>query len=105
MTPNKKFADHVTSLAFNLTLSKAMVVALVEIANNTGIMQIGNTLRVLGAPDTTVPTRRRLAERGLIHLPTGEWPYVLTEAGEHVVALLKIAGIAETVETIMEEAS
>lgn len=96
---NSKFADHVTSVAFHLTMSKSMIVMLVSVANKrhaTGVQ----SLRLVGLRDTSVDTGRRLEDRGLVYAPNPEWPgrYELTRAGEIVVELLREAGLVQSIE-------
>lgn len=92
--PDKIFAAHVTGVAFHLTLSKSMIICLKDIANENGR---ADGLRAAGLSETTVPTRKRLEERGLIYAPNINWPgrYVLTKAGLLTVELLKVAGLIE----------
>lgn len=97
---NHKFASHVTSIAFNLTLSKSMVLKLVEVKANRS-----NLFRVIGLNDTAVAAARALIERGLIVAPDPVWPgrYEMTAAGEHVFALLEMAGLVQRIETKLAE--
>jgi hypothetical protein len=94
---NHQFAAYVTSTAFNLSLSRSMIVCLVDIANND---EYAMGLRIAGLYETTVGTRRKLADRGLIFAPDPKWPgrFELTEAGSLVVELLKVAGLIEAKE-------
>lgn len=96
---NSKFAEHVTSVAFNLSMTRSMIVVLVSIANKrhaTG----KQTLRLIGLPDTSVSTARRLEDRGLIHAPDPKYPgrYDLTRVGELVIELLREAGLVQSIE-------
>jgi hypothetical protein len=105
-TMNSRFADHVTSVAFHLTMSKSMIVVLVSVANKrhaTG----KQSLRLVGLSDTSVSTARRLEERGILYAPNPEWPgrYELTRAGELVVELLREAGLVQSVEETFQNAS
>lgn len=105
-TPNQLFASHVTSVAFSLSLSKTMVCCLVEIAENRDARaRQYRVMKAMGLRDTWVSAARCLVERGLIMAPDPEWPgiFVLTEPGEHVLALLQIAGIVEKITTKMGE--
>lgn len=94
---NPKFAAHVTSTAFHLSLSRSMIVSLVAIANQKTPGQYGNALRAVGLRDTAVDTNRRLEERGLIVAPDPKFPglYEITSAGKLVVELLKEAGLVQ----------
>lgn len=121
MTINTKFRDSVTSLAFHLTLSKAMVVMLTNIADQCHSSRMVDGK--LKAPDEEfdnreqwlalgcarydfVTTGRALEARGLIHSPHERWPgiYELTEAGNHVFELLKLAGMVELVQIARQAA-
>lgn len=97
---DRKFAGYVTSIAFQMSLSKSMVINLLDIANDK--MRSREGIYIYGLRDNAVPSRACLEERGLIYAPDPEWPgrYMLSEAGKHVVELLKIAGIAIKVEEI-----
>ena len=103
MTPNSLFANHVTSASFSLSLSKTMIIVLVEIAEMKGKMRTHCVLKANGIRSIWVPTVRCLEDRGLIFAPDKDWPgkFFLTEAGEHVLALLQIAGLV--VEAKQEE--
>lgn len=93
---NARFADYATSIAFNVTLSKPQVVTLCDIANKAG----HSYYMALGMRSTEVTSMGILKRRGLIYAPDENWPgqCELTEAGQHVFALLKIAGIASRIE-------
>ena len=58
-----------------------------------------------GGFDTAVTSGRALLERGLVRAPDKQFPgnYELTDAGEHVVELLKIAGIIEKVVVVNDQ--
>ena len=94
---NNRFANYVTQVAFNLSLSRNMVFVLDPIAHGT---LASTNMRAHGMIDTAVPSMRRLEERGLVYATDAEWPgrRVLTDAGKHVHALLIIAGLATTVQ-------
>ena len=94
---NHKFAAYATSIAFNLTLSRPMVVQLAEIALRRD--SVISFMRSLGMRDTAVGAMRQLERRGLCYAPDPEWPgcMKLTEAGEHVFKLLQIAGIIDPI--------
>lgn len=95
MTPNNLFANHVTSASFSLSLSKTMIIVLVEISEMKGKMRDKCVLKANGIRSIWVPTVRCLEDRGLIFAPDKDWPgrFLITEAGEHVLALLQIAGL------------
>jgi hypothetical protein len=97
--PNERFATHVTSTTFHLSLSKGMIICLIAFANQRKPGDYGNVLRAAGLRDTFVGTARSLAERGLIEAPDKRWPgiYNLTRAGELTVSLLMEAGMVERV--------
>jgi hypothetical protein len=103
---NKQFADHVTSMAFNLSLSKSMIITLGHIATNTHCRGSG-LYRAFGVADTYVPCVNRLLERGLVHSPDKELPgrVELTEPGELVVQLLRMAGLLEKFDKKLEAVS
>jgi len=107
--PNRLFAAHVTSTAFHLSLSRSMIGVLVDIANSQDArVKSYSVMRALGLRDTWVGSARCLVDRGLIFSPDPEWPgrFNLTEAGEHVIALLQIAGLAEPIiQAIANEAA
>lgn len=90
--PDKLFSAHVTQVAFNLSLSRNMVFVLAAIERG-GLSSAD--MRGHGMYDTAVPSMRRLRERGLVWSPDTELPGLceLTEAGRHVLALLRIAGL------------
>ena len=102
---NERFAAHVTSTAFHLSLSRSMIVSLVAIHNQRKPGEFGNALRFAGLRDTAVDTNRRLADRGLIVAPDPKFPglYEITSAGSLVVELLKEAGLVQ--DTAKEEAA
>lgn len=91
---NSRFANYVTNMAFNLSLSKGMIVCMAQIA---GAAKRFNSTPywAVGAPDDAVPSIRRLTERGLVFAADPEKPGLVefTEAGKHVFELLKIAGL------------
>lgn len=93
MTPEQLFAAHVTSATFQLSLSKAMIACLVQIANGSKTAN----LRTSGLYDTVVMTCIRLEARGLIHAPDPQYPgrYEITEVGKLVIQLLQCAGLVE----------
>lgn len=87
-----QFASSVTSMAFSLNLSRNMIMKMVAIKN--GQLQL-DLWRMAGVPDACVPAGWSLEKRGLVWSPDANAPglYRLTEAGEHVYALLEIAGL------------
>lgn len=91
---NSRFANYVTSMAFNISLSKAMIVVMAQIGSEVRKHDTSSFWAV-GAPDTAVPSLRCLIERGLIYAPNPDLPgiCVFTEAGKHVFELLKISGL------------
>ena len=107
LSPNRLFAAHVTSTAFHLSLSKSMIGVLVDVAQYTdNRVKAYSVMRALGMRDTWVGSARCLVDRGLIMSPDPEWPgrFVLTEAGEHVMALLQISGLVEPITRAIEAA-
>lgn len=97
---NKRFGDYVTSMAFNLSLSKAMILVLGQIATNTHCTGRRDIYVAFGGHDTYVTSGRCLKDRGLIYSPDKEHPglYELTEAGALVVELLRVAGLIQKIE-------
>lgn len=103
--PNSKFAEAVTSTAFNLTLSKTMIARLISVANG----DVPSTVRIypaMGFNNLAVPAGQALKRRGLVYAPDPELPgaYKLTRAGELAVEMLREAGIAQTYEEALEAA-
>ena len=98
MEVNRKFAEHVTGISLSLVLTKPMVVMLNDVANGCS----HQSFKINGLTGIEVPTGRRLLERGLVFAPDPDFPgrYELTEAGQHVHALLQIAGIASQVKQV-----
>jgi hypothetical protein len=94
---NPKFAEACTNIALNLQLSKAQVVMMVQVATRSTYLP--DLYRILGMHSVGVGAGRNLESRGLIYAPDPEWPglYKLTEAGEHVFALLQIAGLVQRI--------
>lgn len=95
---NPTFANHVTSIAFSLSLSKNMVVVLTDIAAKQELHR--DTFRLLGMPSNYVGGLRGLLERGLVYAPDPQWPgkCEMTEAGKAVFDLLQMAGIVQRIE-------
>lgn len=108
-----RFADYVSRISFNLTLSKEMVTSLAAIdhwrrfdaahGHNTHMHTYSDGLDSLRFPHQShhVVGHKGLESRGLIIWRdpgdmTPKWSeptYIITPAGEHVLALLKIAGL------------
>ena len=105
---SNQFRDYVTSVSFNLQLSRAMISELAEIANladfaikdrryDSGpagrIRQL--SIAANGAVRDSVGTQRALESRGLVYAPEPQWPGLLqpTEAGALVIDLLRLAGL------------
>ncbi len=84
MVPNQKFTDHVTGVAFSLTLSKRQIDVLLAIDMH------GFDFRELCNYSHCVPTMRSLEDRGLI---TREGGWKTTKAGNLSCSLLREAGI------------
>lgn len=85
MSINEAFRTHVTSTAFSLSLSKTQVKMLVFISL-TGSRS--------GAPiPNFVTTTDALSRRGLLETRGGHVHGFLSDAGEAVIELLKVAGI------------
>lgn len=109
MNWQSKFSDTVSTVAFHLTLSKRMVYTLELVAINNIHKCHDEGFNHL------VPAIRSLIERGLVqrhelpesyakmdmceksHVYARHRFYTLTPAGEHVVELLKLAGILRPV--------
>lgn len=99
---NHAFANYATRVSFNMTLTKAQVFYLWQVKNRQLIsvhQEIEGVSPEVPRHDIFVPTTRGLIERGLVerldNVEMGSWPYKLTEAGEHVYALLKLAGLVQ----------
>jgi hypothetical protein len=80
-----------------------MIIKLVAIKNG---QQHANLWRAAGVAEASVPAGWALEKRGLVRAPDARWPglYELTEAGEHVYALLEIAGLVQATERQLEAA-
>lgn len=99
---NRAFANYATRVSFNMTLTKAQVFYLWQVKNRQ-LMSVHEEIEGVSPEvprhDIFVPTTRGLIERGLVErledTEMGSWPYRLTEAGEHVYALLKLAGLVQ----------
>jgi len=97
---NAALRDHVTSIAFNLTLSKRQLNLLVAMHHFKGYPSPGfrkfseGNWRYTYFPHF-ISTRRALADRGLVRNEEGDEPpgIYMTKAGELVCELLKEAGI------------
>jgi hypothetical protein len=111
---NTLFRDAVTSTAFNLSLSRNMIAMLCETAAWEPFWEAGGTpkkaryhfdgaeahaitrLVAMGGRNDFTTGIRGIVSRGLAYAPDKRWPGILrlTDAGKHVVELLKIAGLA-----------
>lgn len=90
------FRDYVTNTAFHLHLTRRQCDVLMWIAdgNDAGWANFGHF----------VPVVRHLKDKGLVlhhyippdKAPPGHRYYTLTEAGEHVAALVRLAGLARS---------
>lgn len=122
---NQKFAEHVTSVSFHLSLSRGMVVTLVQIAQEEdgqaevlGGLYRNRRMAIMalgGHSDAYVASHRALEARGLIELGAPErapwgrdstvmWqPTRLTEAGRLTLRLLEIAGLVAKVEAVQQQ--
>lgn len=104
---NHKFAAHVTSVAFNLQLSKSQIIKLLSIAERNPEDEPGlfyhqkrDIFRLMGVPDSSCVSGRVLEEKGLVYAPDPKYPgwYRLTEPGKLVMQLLQMAGLVERIE-------
>lgn len=93
--PNQ-FRDYVTGQAFSLNLRKSHIWVLAHIEAGDYLNRAGVDIAAAPRHDIFVPAVHGLIERGLVeHNP--KWnknkkpAYILTPAGHHVLALLKIA--------------
>lgn len=78
---NQLFKDYATSTAFSINLSKRMVEVLLELDTERKAWHLYSHFL------TTAPA---LVRRGLVAHTGRDW--VLTEAGEKVIPLLRLAG-------------
>lgn len=87
---NTTFADYATSAAFSLSLTRPQAEVLTALADSDHTWLIYYS--------HNVPTLRRLERKGLVTYngfdKAAPWSHSLTEAGLHVAALVKLAGIA-----------
>lgn len=99
---NAALREHVTSIAFNLTLSKRQLNLLVALHHFKGYPDGGFRRMETSNPGWRftyfphfISTRRALVDRGLIRTETEDEPTGLycTRAGELVAELLQEAGI------------
>lgn len=102
-TINPLFASHVTSIAFNLSLTKNMVVVLTDIASRGQVHR--DTFRTMGMPCGFSTGLRGLLDRGLVFAPDPKWPgkCEFTEPGKAVFALLQMAGLVQRIEDKIAE--
>lgn len=111
MAIHQKFAQHVTSIAFSLQLSRPQIIKLVDVASNlpedAGNYSIRkrDLYRILGVPDASCTAGRILHEKGLVEAPDPNYPgfYVLTEPGKLVFHLLQMAGLIGRIEARVAE--
>ncbi len=126
MIVNQKFAEHTTSVAFHLSLSRSQIMTLCQIRAFQQMRDKGDpfdvfaffsfygaqTRRALGIhADTYIASLRALEARGLVEdgpkvklagFSESEWP-ALTEAGETVFRLLEIAGLIARLEAAQQQ--
>ena len=111
MEIHQKFAQHVTSIAFSLQLSRPQIIKLVDVASNKP-KDAGNysihkrdIYRLMGVPDASCVAGRILEEKGLVCAPDPKFPgfYILTEPGKLVFQLLQMAGLIERIEARVAE--
>ena len=102
---NHKFAAHVTSVAFNLQLSRSQIIKLLSIAEREHDepgrhYRNRDIYRLMGVPDASCVSGRVLEDKGLVYAPDPQFPgfYVLTEPGKLVLQLLQMAGLIERIE-------
>jgi len=95
---NHQFRQAVTAIAFNLTLSKQMIISLVSIAHGDRMRM--DVFRHLGMVDCSCVSAKALEHRGLIVAPDTEFPglYELTKAGELTLELLKEADLVRDIQ-------
>lgn len=84
---NQRFSESVTGTAFNLSLTKNMVRALSQFDYS-------------GKSFESFMTVSALRSRGLVQHHGDHW--TITEAGEKVVELIKLAGVYEPCEEMMK---
>lgn len=119
-TYDARFAGYATRVAFDIRLTRTMIFYLSAVAaleqcgphemlnyeNDRSISAQASAMRRgEGLMDIWVPSMKGLGERGLVEHnaaansrgvgdPEPTWWYRLTPAGQHVMALLRIAGLA-----------
>lgn len=84
-----KFAEYATSTAFHITLSKRQVRALLDLRYDPDRLTAELHMGVLRA----LETRGLIEWRGVF--PNSYGPFI-TPPGEHVIALLNLAGLSDT---------
>lgn len=86
---NPVFAEYVSSVSFQISLTRNMILKLFSIKNDEW-----NVYRAAGIADASCVSANAVIRRGLAHAPDPQYPGILelTEAGEHVYALLEISG-------------
>lgn len=108
MSWKKNFQDAITSTAFQLSLSRNMVLVLADVAcasKEHGI-SAGHCYAAGIYRDIWFPALNALKRRGLVDsVPGGVLPNIaITEAGRCVFALCQIAGLLPSAEDIKTEA-
>lgn len=107
MSWQDRYTAYTTGSAFNMSLSHDHADVLTQIGSGARIVGWRNR----NGRDTLIPTVHGLIRRGLVeHNPAArivgtttpgvklKWIYRLTPAGEHVLALLKLAGVSRPTE-------
>lgn len=95
---NPVFAEYVSSVSFQISLTRNMIVKMVGIKTKSW-----DVFRMAGVADASCMSAGALIRRGLAHAPDPQWPgrLELTEAGEHVYSLLEISGQIQPLEEIL----
>ena len=87
---NIEFKEHVTNIAFSLTLTKNMCWVLLTLRDSPASVYGGGYA-------CFIPTVRRLQERGLVvhawPAPKGKQPHTITKIGLTVCQLIEAAGL------------
>lgn len=97
---NPVFAEYVSSVSFNVTLTRNMILKMVSI--KTDALDV---YRRAGVACACCVSADALLRRGLAWAPDPQKPGILelTEAGEHVYELLKISGQVQPLEASLLE--
>ena len=97
---NPVFAEYVSSVSFQITLTRNMIMKMVGIKMNTW-----DVYRKAGVACASCISADALIRRGLAHAPNPKKQGILelTEAGEHVYELLKISGQVQPLEETLSE--